>query len=155
MSPSGFVPPEGGLKKCVDAPVSVDYTGLMTKIIDGPEALSLLKRAVAEKGAEYVYPDAERDVDSRQCNYFVGGKPSCIVGYAMSYVGIGQEDLTKPFFNAADVNTFIGQEVFFTENATRVFSAAQTIQDREPDSGYEDEDRNWGLAVQEAETWLA
>lgn len=54
----------------------------MTKVIGYDEAVALLKRAVAEKGENYVYT---RDAVYNSCQYVRDGKPSCIVGHVIGY----------------------------------------------------------------------
>ena len=61
----------------------------MTKVIDRDEAIALLERAVNEKGADYVYPD------KINCLYADGNRPGCIVGHALSYVGVSVDQLAR------------------------------------------------------------
>lgn len=44
-------------------------------------AVQLAKRAVEEKGPEYHYGHTD-------CVYFIKGKPSCVIGYMLSYEGV-------------------------------------------------------------------
>jgi hypothetical protein len=64
----------------------------MTKTLTYDEAVSLLDRAVAEKGADYVYPDDEKQGNKfgfPQCQYRTeDDKPSCIIGYVGNYLGV-------------------------------------------------------------------
>lgn len=56
-----------------------------------PPLRDLLARAVEEKGADYVYPEAEKAqyliIGDPVCSYFYEGKPSCIIGHVLSYLG--------------------------------------------------------------------
>jgi len=63
------------------------------------EAVSLLERAVAEKGADYVYPRAHRLAG---CVYFEEETkaPSCIVGHVLAYKGVDPE----PFIEDVNLN---------------------------------------------------
>lgn len=67
------------------------------KHLDYGQAVVFLEKAVAEKGANYVYESIEteeaygeydemRDVQTA-CLYFHDGQPSCIVGHVLSYMG--------------------------------------------------------------------
>lgn len=61
------------------------------------EAISLLQRAIEEKGADYIYPlaatvEARRLGQVGKCkNYLDDGTPSCIVGHVFHYMGIHPE----------------------------------------------------------------
>lgn len=57
------------------------------------EAVSLIQRAIDEKGADYVYGKDERSMRGK-CQYFNGDKPSCIVGYVLFYKGVTRDDLS-------------------------------------------------------------
>lgn len=46
-------------------------------------AIELLRRAVAEKTPEYVYPPA---ADGETCVYVENGAPSCVVGHVVNYI---------------------------------------------------------------------
>ena len=51
----------------------------------------LIARAVAEKGEDYIYPEDEKDGDDGEmCRYFYDGRPSCIIGHVLSYLGIDE-----------------------------------------------------------------
>lgn len=57
----------------------------MTTVVDADKAIELLERAVEEKGADYVDPDAA----TVGCNYAdAKGNPLCIVGHVVSYLGV-------------------------------------------------------------------
>lgn len=55
------------------------------------EVLTLLERAVNDKGAHYVDPQADFD----NCSYVVEGKPGCIVGHVLFYAGAPIETLER------------------------------------------------------------
>ena len=50
-------------------------------MIDLPEVLEHLRAVVADKGADYVYPEYA-------CFYAISGKPSCIVGHVYARLGL-------------------------------------------------------------------
>lgn len=64
------------------------------------KALEYLRRAIKEKGAEYVYeldgitPNRYREENGHNmtCEYFHNDQPSCIVGHVMSYMGYGHAE---------------------------------------------------------------
>lgn len=58
----------------------------MTESDTKPSLRDLLARAVAEKGEDYVYPEEEKD--GVGCHYFYEGRPSCIIGHVLSYLGM-------------------------------------------------------------------
>lgn len=119
----------------------------MTIEIDYDKAIELLKRAVAEKGADYVY---ERPDEALSCVYVSNGAPSCIVGHVISYVapelldsihiweqdafaetGSGVESLVEHF----------GAEFDMTDEALTALGIAQEAQDM---------GANWGRALGKA-----
>lgn len=51
------------------------------------EFLHTLRQVVAEKGADYVYPESER-LESGACRYWHNGQPSCIIGHALDVLGL-------------------------------------------------------------------
>jgi hypothetical protein len=59
------------------------------------QAVALLERAVAEKGADYKYTPVPHPTRGSQCQYQFDGAPSCIVGHALTYVGVPVEALVK------------------------------------------------------------
>lgn len=108
--------------------------------------MSLLERAVAEKGADYVY---ERDEVGR-CAYFnQDGSPSCLVGHILHYKGVTIDDLKdsrawrEDGMNAnASVAALIDSGVLDAP-----YSAATLLRNAQinQDSGFE-----WGRAVEDA-----
>lgn len=114
------------------------------KTIGKSEALALLKRAVDEKGEDYVYvtPSGERAGNGASCLYFHDEQPGCIVGHALHYVGIKREDLIfedKYGLNDLNVETGINEphlvgllrdcNVEFTDEAHAILTRAQSEQD--------------------------
>lgn len=89
-----------------------------------------LVRAVEEKGADYVYPNSERVKsnihETPVCQYFVGGKPSCIVGHVLYYDGVTDIDEGR----AAQV---VAHDLSYYGSLTRLqlmaLTEVQTIQD--------------------------
>lgn len=112
----------------------------MTAHVDAALALELLDRAVAEKGADFVY---ERRALS--CRYAHEGKPDCIVGHVLVYLGVPAERLTCIEGMAFDMTILHHVEIefglAFTSKAVMALSIAQS----EQDSG-----TPWALAVAEA-----
>ena len=84
-------------------------------MIDLPEVLEHLRAVVAEKGADYVYPEAA-------CVYSLGGKPSCIVGHVYARLGL---------LHLVHRNT-VAQKMFpdrISAKARSALEAAQRVQD--------------------------
>jgi hypothetical protein len=68
--------------------------------IDLDTAKNLIEKAIADKGEDYVYPRAVLAAEGmKACEYFEPDEttgavvPSCIVGYALAYIGVEAEDL--------------------------------------------------------------
>jgi hypothetical protein len=97
----------------------------------------LLAAALAEKGEDYIYPDAEKR--NGVCQYVHGGKPSCLVGNVLHRAGWSIEAL-----QAADAESlweWLPDQDDQTGDGRRLLSDAQWSQDRgEP----------WGMAVETA-----
>jgi hypothetical protein len=75
----------------------------MTITLGVDEALALLDQAVAERGADHVYPKSEKAVYPTghvvpMCSYYVedgdGWRPSCIIGHVIEYLGLREEFLS-------------------------------------------------------------
>jgi hypothetical protein len=98
------------------------------------EALDLLNRAIAEKGADYVY---QRTADDDSCAYFKNGEPSCIVGHVLAYKGVTQEDLPENKNTAIVIALRIAQD----DRTERLLDSAQS---------YQDTGTPWGDAVKSA-----
>jgi hypothetical protein len=128
--------------------------------IDGPEALELLKTAVAEKGAGYVYEEPAGSIGCRYADV-ENDEPSCIVGNALHRKGITvatldemdradlvhEDDVSSTTISqicTLDTAALYGFEL--TDSARGVFATAQAQQDsRVP----------WGRAVALAAEELA
>lgn len=123
--------------------------------VDAPEALRLIAQAVAERGEDYVYPFSQDGWtygnDRETCLYFVPDEngesfeprgetftPGCIVGLALSYVGLQPDDLTEArgIWAARE-----DPESNLTLEAVRVLGIAQDVQDQH---------ETWGKALQRA-----
>lgn len=122
--------------------------------LDFDEAVALTKRAIAEKGEDYVYPKAE----SGWCTNFDSytSAPSCIVGHVLAYKGmtyaqmLGREAAVnddalpgeRVDYNNSGVYTLIGDGLVQTDTKTAEFlSELQQSQD----SG-----RSWGVSLRGA-----
>lgn len=108
------------------------------------KALELLERAVAEKGADYVYKYPE---DISACQYIDGyGQPSCIVGHAFKYLSdeLGNRDIFTELkdhegFSPVD---FTLPGVTLLPEAVSVLGIAQEVQDSM--------EYTWGNALERA-----
>lgn len=91
------------------------------------EAKSLIQRAIDEKGADYVYPEAW----SINCRYFNGdGSPSCIVGHVLHYAGVDGNDWYGTDNNESNVHNLAEDGVLALADATRILlGVAQARQD--------------------------
>lgn len=110
-----------------------------TTVIDADMAIALLERAVQEMGADHVYQRVHGEFDrigeATMCAYQHDGRPSCIVGHALSYAGVTIEQL-REMDEAADevtsVEALYGDDLLpveMTDDAVTVFEAAQQAQD--------------------------
>jgi hypothetical protein len=99
----------------------------------------LLKRAVAEKGADYIYPGA-----GEKCYYFEpDGTPSCIVGHVLYYLGAKAEDSWSDDWNEdTDVSSLRYRGIVeMTTDTMNLLRQAQMTQD----SGI-----SWGESIERA-----
>jgi hypothetical protein len=117
-----------------------------TEIITGDQALEALRKAVNFRGDGWIDPGYE---DSRGCKYVRGGQPACIIGQALSYLGVSVEELTsmdQGFDNVIDDDHIQGllQDMGYVLDglALRRFVAAQYTQDG---------GGTWGKALAKAE----
>lgn len=113
----------------------------MTRLIDRRDALALLQSAVHDVGVDHALHHRA------PARYFTrAGRPLCIVGFALTKLGIEHEAL-MPFGNfvRCDGVTFAkalaGAGVAMTEDAVRAFRAAQEASD---------EGAPWGEALEDA-----
>lgn len=114
---------------------------MITEHIDLAKAKELIERAIEERSADYVYVAPE----AGSCVYFRDGKPSCIVGLALLYVGLTAEEVVDCAGNVGvDVNRLIeklGVKHLLTIEAIDLLDAVQDRQDsKEP----------WGTAYRRA-----
>jgi hypothetical protein len=108
----------------------------MTKHITKNEALNLLVRAVAEKGADHVDRNAHQ--------YFRNGAPSCGVGLALSYVGV--RPIHVAGWNGSNVPTMVQMKhhalpITFEDGAIKVLEKFRQVQDK---------NKPWGEALHAA-----
>jgi hypothetical protein len=116
------------------------------------DALDALRKAVAEKGHEYVYSE-EHD----SCYYaaVVNGEPqpACMVGHALVYLGVPADHLVESGWNYMSVVGSVGTGALndlgyvFDRDAIGVLNVAQRVQDLLDD----EKDTSWGAALAEAE----
>lgn len=102
--------------------------------------LELLRRAVAEKGADHVYPRAKR---YGKCLYREpDGSPSCIVGHVLIWAGVDPAQLVEGFSAWRQMKT-----LGVTDERVRLaLDAAQMNQDR---------GATWGAVLAAAERVLS
>lgn len=140
----------------------------MTIVIDKPKALELLEAVVAERGADYIYPNAGSDcfyADRAEDGTYA---PGCIIGHALARIGlpvtalhtldkqndpgigttslpiwVDEDDAIRdnPMFRPVVVVLEEDYEVKITPDAQAVFAIAQ----REQDNGH-----TWGDALADA-----
>lgn len=109
--------------------------------IDEKLALELLRKAVEEKGAGWVDPNA---AEGQGCQYVDDqGAPSCIVGHAMVFAGVPSSDLIEDgdVYDLAQGLTH-KERLYLERGALRVMMEAQSWQDR---------GTTWGEALEAAE----
>lgn len=119
------------------------------------QAIALLKRAVEEKGEDFVYAPNANSTD-KSCTYEAGGQPSCIVGYALSYVGVPVEKLAA-LDNADDTHQIFATGIkFLSEDGVLEEIAGVTLTPQAQDiltkaQAYQDDGESWGGSVRAAE----
>lgn len=109
--------------------------------LDLPLARELVNRAIDEKGADYVYnvPVGENET----CLYFRNGKPDCLIGHVLHYLGIDQGCVREGESAGGVLISLRGQnKLTFTSEAADYLSAAQ---------GHQDNGKPWGAARDYAE----
>lgn len=129
----------------------------MSAVLSKDNVIELLERAVEEKGADYVDPNAANHV----CEYAdEQGNPLCIVGHVLSYLGEPLKPTQQEDFNGGLHTTLWGtdmdaSEVIINPSAfgvddydvvAAVLSAAQRVQDHAD---------TWGEALEAAKNRLA
>lgn len=113
--------------------------------IDMPKALEALRKAVEERGEDYVDRDAVIE-GGGGCVYVRNGQPSCIVGTALAIAGVPAGDMNYPRLGVIGlVGRLSGRGIAgFSSGATGVLREAQLAQD----SG-----KPWGDALAAAKEW--
>lgn len=125
---------------------------MSTKRVTLDDALDALRKAVAEKGHEYLY-GAEYD----RCQYvtLAGGevRPACIVGHALVYLGVPADLLAQERSSEVAITSAwhelseSGYE--FEADALSALAAAQRVQDSSFSGDVET--TSWGAALAAAE----
>lgn len=121
------------------------------RTINHEQALAALTTVVTEAGEDFHY---QNDV----CEYVVDGEPSCLVGQALSELGVktdilaemdapqqGDDDNPPPKDTSIEGVAYVLREmagVNLTPRAVAVLAAAQTVQDIR---------HSWGTALKEAQ----
>lgn len=136
------------------------------RTITRDDALTLIRTAVEDRGADYTYPDtAEFEGADVTCRYFADEgteadefgqtaenphPPACIVGHALSQLGVTYEDMQAVYVPNGNPNTASARTLLrrlpgldVTPEAEEVFAEAQDMQDG---------GRTWGDALARAET---
>lgn len=111
-------------------------------ILDIDQAKMLLKRAVEERGADFVYRTLP-DVDAKPCVYFDPETecPACLIGHVLSYKGLSYADIGA-YNHGTGVAALREAGIIRTDTDTaELLSIAQQKQD----AGWA-----WGKAVQYA-----
>jgi hypothetical protein len=98
-------------------------------VIDIGRALDLLAEAVAHCGEYFVYPPVW--IRDHRCLYTDHGGPRCLVGHALSFAGVGDDELAM-LDDLGVRELYCGGKlpVRLTLGALAVFDAAQRSQDR-------------------------
>lgn len=101
------------------------------------EFLHTLRQVVAEKGANYVYPESERGPNGI-CRYRrYDGQPSCIIGHVLDTLGVA----VPPFYEGKNASIVLS-DFGASEQVRRVAARAQHAQDNA---------LSWGVALAYAE----
>jgi len=95
------------------------------KPFDVPEVLAALREVVADKGADYVYPEEWENQDSG-CVYVRDGQPACIVGHVLARLDSALLDSEVVRSNRS---ANVLPEVGFEHHAAWLLRAAQRVQD--------------------------
>lgn len=112
-----------------------------TRTVTRDDALDLMRAAVTEKGADYVYPA------DMMCTYFSeDAAPACIVGHVFARLGLTAEDLQYNNEGTGVEDAVLGLQVHHpdfhvTDDAIAVMAAAQDAQDSR---------FTWGKALESA-----
>jgi hypothetical protein len=132
----------------------------MTVEITYEKALSAMRAAVADRGADYVYPEKEKTT-AGTCQYLTeDGKASCIVGDVLIRVGVPAESLPRwipgersssieAVPNASSLVGKLEKAAVVVLDESRTYTLLDTAQD-EQDNG-----QTWGTALKRAEESVA
>jgi hypothetical protein len=107
-----------------------DLTGISAELAE-----QLLEAAVNQRGADYVSVKDESHGPAGGCYYFVEGKPSCIIGLILSYLGV------KPSQVHEGANAGSQVKSLFPDTSDDVLDALNKAQSAQ-DTG-----RTWGVAL--------
>lgn len=94
--------------------------------------IQAMQDAVAEKGTDHVYPNEDKIdyMGVRMCQYFdkFDGRPLCLIGVALSKLGLSADELTfdEQTSSAARIMRILG----FSTKMGSAAQAAQSEQDR-------------------------
>ena len=120
--------------------------------IDGRQAFAALVEVVDELGEGQVADCIYADVDSEGVAF-----PVCIVGHALTRLGVDPGDLLRldelsmdisGLANSGGDEKYLGVELLYT--AERVLWTAQIVQDGDYFGDFRRDDKTWGTAVEEA-----
>ena len=108
--------------------------GAVTVELTTTNVLAALEAVVAERGADWVYPDEWRD--DGVCRYVVDGCPACIVGAALAHLGVPVDVLAVFETSAAMLTYELGELGHVHKDddqwATAALVRAQFVQDGSP-----------------------
>ena len=103
-------------------------------------ANELLDKAIAERGADYVYNPPEEMASQGQCYYVHGDQPGCIVGHVLNLFGVSLETLS----------TVEGNDAFYAIRKL-LPSTSEVVREFLTDIQHnQDNGMRWGEAVNEA-----
>lgn len=120
----------------------------MTIKIDAEKALALLTQAVALRGEEFRYWDKypENETGVTSCRYVMNGAPACMVGTALYLGGVSLALLVMvETYAPSELNEAMGHDISISDDAAKVFLAAQRSQD---------DGNSWGAALKRAQEHL-
>lgn len=118
-----------------------------------PQALAAMRAAVADIGADHVYPKSEMDSNGA-CQYLTAdGKGLCIVGETLLRLGLTADDLQQALAQCTYVPGSHGllnwlyrqRTAIVDERTSALFAMAQS---------YQDVGTSWGESLREAEAYV-
>ncbi len=127
---------------------------MITKRVTLDDALDALRKAVAEKGEDYIYGS-----ENKHCLYaeFVNGEPTprCIVGYALAYLGVPLSYLAQPSIQRMSAHRLLRDLLTagyaFEADASSALAGAQRVQDCSFGDNPPPSKVGWGAALAYAE----